>query len=199
MKKSSGADHHAEAGVDRELGEEIAAEPARGVVHRDRHAVQVARAEQADQPVAQILALQQDEDGDDEDDRGREQRAYHRHQDALRDLKRGQGRLMHLDRHRGRRRGGGGVRRCGHGFRLRLRAGDVAYLLGQGCRHALQTADRHGADGVDLLLHRVLVARHVAREARDLRADQPGDGENHAHRQHHGQDRRQHAPEPRPA
>ena len=37
----------------------------------DGGAVQVARADQADQPVAQILPLQQDEDRDDEDDRRR--------------------------------------------------------------------------------------------------------------------------------
>ena len=58
----------------RELGEEIPAQPAPAVVHGQRGAVQVVRSDQADQPVAQILALQQREDGDDEDDAERRQR-----------------------------------------------------------------------------------------------------------------------------
>ncbi len=68
------------AGIDAELRQEIAAEPAGRIVHRAGRAVQIAGSEQPDQPVAQILPLQQDEDGDDEDDEDGCERADHRAQ-----------------------------------------------------------------------------------------------------------------------
>ncbi len=76
------ADQEAERGIDRELGEEIARQAARRVVDSDGGAVQVARTEQADQTVAEILLLDEDEDRDDEDDADRLDRGEDRREEA---------------------------------------------------------------------------------------------------------------------
>ena len=66
----------------RKLGQEISAEPAGGIIHGHRGAVEIARAEQADHPVAQILPLHEDEDQHHEDDARGGQRLKHGQQDV---------------------------------------------------------------------------------------------------------------------
>ena len=80
------ADDHAKAGIEAELGQEIAAEPPPGLVHRHGGAVQIARAEQPDGAVAQILLLQQGEYRHHQNDACRRQRIQHRLQNALADV-----------------------------------------------------------------------------------------------------------------
>ena len=115
-------DDHAERGVHGKLGEQVARQPPRRVVHRDRGAVQVGGAEQPDHPIPQILALQQNEDRDDEHDGRCGQRFDNRRDDALRELNRRQVRLMHLHRDRLLRVGGWCRGRGGTRFGL---GGDV--------------------------------------------------------------------------
>ncbi len=88
--------HHAEGGVDGELGQVVAAEAVPGVVQRHGGALQVVGAEQPDHAVAQVLALHQHEDRHDEDDEQRRERAQHRLQHRLGQLHRRGRRRLHL-------------------------------------------------------------------------------------------------------
>ena len=55
--RQRGRDDEAESGVQQHLGQEIAAEPARRIVHGQRGALDVAEAEQPDETIAQIFSL----------------------------------------------------------------------------------------------------------------------------------------------
>ena len=70
-------DHHAEAGIHRQLGYEVSAEPLAGIVHGHRRPVQVGGTKETYEPVAQVLALHQNENRNYEhDDRGLEWSNY---------------------------------------------------------------------------------------------------------------------------
>ena len=74
-----------------------AAEPSRRVIHREGRAVQIARSGKSDEAVAQILALQKNEDDEDEDDEGPLQRRQRCSGDGLHNRKRPRIRLVNLD------------------------------------------------------------------------------------------------------
>ena len=111
------ADEDAEGGVEGELREEVAAQAPRGVVHGHGGAVEIARSEQADHAVAQILPLQQDEDQHHEDDAERGQRFGQRQKDVSRQFDRRGVRLVHLHG----QRAGFGIGRGGRRGRRLLR------------------------------------------------------------------------------
>ena len=91
-------DEGAIGGIDQNLAQEITAEPRRRVVHRGGGALHVGGAHQADQPVAQILALKQDENDEQDDDAGGGERRQHRAEHALQDLEGSRLGLADLDR-----------------------------------------------------------------------------------------------------
>src|SRR4051812_34016052 len=70
-EEQANADGQAIADVDRELHQQVAADPLGGIADRRRGAVYVAKAEQADHPIAKILTLQQYEDDEHEDNADR--------------------------------------------------------------------------------------------------------------------------------
>jgi hypothetical protein len=189
-----------EGGVERELGEVEAREPARRVVHGGGGAVQVARPEQPDHAVAQILALEQDEDQHHEGDAEHRQRVQDRRDEALRELERREIGLADLDRQR--------LLRLGRGLRRRLRRGrgrglillrrplDLASEVPHPGRQAAEDAFPQPAD---LVTDRLLVARQVARELGHLQPHDRAEGADHAERDEHRDDDREHPSEPQPA
>ena len=68
------ADDDAETDIEQHLRDEIARQPVGGVAHRRRRALQVAGADEADEAVAQVLALHEDENDEDRHERGGGQR-----------------------------------------------------------------------------------------------------------------------------
>ena len=82
------ADRNAVGDVHDQLHQQVAADPLAGVAQRLGRPVQIAGADQPDEPVAQVLPLQQHEhDEDDDDARGR-QRLDQRSDDGLQQLQR---------------------------------------------------------------------------------------------------------------
>ncbi|GJD78280.1 hypothetical protein NBEOAGPD_1494 [Methylobacterium gregans] len=168
-------DHHAERDVERELGQEEARQPARGVVDRGRGAAQVAGAGDADRPVPQVLALEQDEDREEQDQAGRGERVQDRPSESLKGL-------QHA-----------GLRRSDlHGQRVRGRARLALQLgLGRGLERVAEILDhvddareRAGvgggpAQGRDLVAHGQGVARQVGGELGALAGDETADTEQH--------------------
>src|SRR6185312_3684480 len=94
------SDYDAKAGVDRDLRQEIATEPACAIIERYSGPVQIAGADKKYEPVTQILSLKQDKNQKDNDDTSRRQRPGERPNDAADDLERGRRRRMNLDRDR---------------------------------------------------------------------------------------------------
>ena len=190
-------DHQAEAGVDGELGEEEAAQAAGGVVDGRGRLLQVGRAGEADHPVPQVLALDQDEDGEDDDQaRGRE-RAQERPGEAAQRLQRPRLRVQHLHRHGLARPGG----RTGVGLRHRRTA--VLEVLGHLLQHVDRPAERAGrqrgaAQRADLGLHRRAVLRQLGRELRHLARHHAAQGDEAPDGQEHHPDDRDAAGESRP-
>ena len=160
----------ARAEVHAQLRDEIAAQPPGGVVDRGGGAVQVARAEQTDQTVAQIFALQQDEDRDDQHDEGGLDRRNRRRQRALRELHRRERRLVHFDR--GRHGGRIARRASGEARRARLARRDALQRGGGAAHQRIGPADGFLLHRLDLLLDRHLILGQVACELHQLRPDQ---------------------------
>ena len=191
------ADEHAEGGVHAELGEEVGAEPARGVVHRHRRAVQVARPEQADHAVAQVLALHQQEHDDHQHDADRGQRLDDRAQHLLGEhQRRGLGllhphelRLGGVVARRGRRDGAGGVGLPGGG-------GDV---VTEALQQPVRLPEPALLEPRELPLHGGLILRQVAGQPRHLRADDRADAADHPEGEQDRDDHRGDAPEAQPA
>jgi hypothetical protein len=82
------ADKNAKRGVDRELGQKIFAETAGGIVHCNCGFMQIGRAKQPDQPVAQILFLQENENSNDDNNAHRRERREDGSQITLDELQR---------------------------------------------------------------------------------------------------------------
>ena len=76
-------------------------QPPPGIVHRSGSTVRIARAEQADQPVPEVVLLQKSEDRDHKDDPQLRDRSDDRLQDAPAELQHGRG-LRLGDDHRNR-------------------------------------------------------------------------------------------------
>ena len=152
--------------------------------------MEIAGAEQPDQPIPHILLLQQKEDSKDDDDADRLDRLEHRHEECLGHRERGGCRLLHGDGHGlpGDMAWGGGRRGRRQAARMMPSNGrDVAELARQR-RHAIgEEAPRR----LELLHDRRLVLRQVAGEVGDLRADQRRDEQDDGQRQQHGEDDRQ--------
>ena len=88
------------ASVHKGLKQKKSAEPPRRVIHRQGRAVQIARSGKPDEAVAQILALQKNEDDEDDDDEGRLQRRKRGSGDGLHNGERPPRSLVNLDRDR---------------------------------------------------------------------------------------------------
>jgi hypothetical protein len=88
------------AQVDAELGKKIAAQAVRRLVDRDRGPVQIARTKQPNESIAEILALQKDENGDYQHDTRRFKWTEDRGKKTLSERDRRHGRLLDCDRHR---------------------------------------------------------------------------------------------------
>jgi hypothetical protein len=97
-KIEANGDDDAEGSVHKGLDQKKPAEPPRRVVHREGRAVQIARSGKPDETVAQILALQKNEDDKDADDEGRLQRRKRGSGDCLHDGERPPRRLVNLGR-----------------------------------------------------------------------------------------------------
>jgi hypothetical protein len=61
-------DEHAEGGIERKLRQKVFAQPPHRVVEGDRRAMQIAGADQPNEPVAEIVLLQKDEQRDHQHD-----------------------------------------------------------------------------------------------------------------------------------
>ena len=188
-------DDDAHADIDAELREEIARQPPRGFVHRGGRAMQVARAEQADQPVAQIFALQQDEDRDDEHDAGRLQRTDHRRQETAAPVPAATATARALRRASAGRSATrpGCPRSCSLPARARATGASARATRLPSNSSARPTVTFCTA--FDLAFDRHLILRQVAGKLRDLGADQRADGRQHRQRDQHGDDHRRHLPE----
>jgi hypothetical protein len=155
--------------------------------------VEIARPEQPDQAVAQILALQEDENDDDQNDAGGRQRMDDRGQKVSREREGRQRGLANLDGGRpliGRRPGRGGGGRVLGGFL------DLAVEPTHDVR---QTPDGALAQGGDLLPDGGLVERDVAGELRHLQSNHAAERQENAERHQHGDDHRRHPGEMQPA
>ena len=177
------------AAFTRKLGEQVARQPPRRVVHRDRGAVQVGRAEQPDHPIPQVLALQQNEDRDDQHDGSCGQRFDNRRDDALRKLDCRQVRLMHLHRDRLLRVGGWCRGRGGSRFGF---GGDddMSRLADEAAREIRHAGQHELLHRIDLLLDRERVARHLLGQSGHLRADQAAECQDHREGEQHGKQHR---------
>jgi len=187
------ANQHAEARVEHELIEEKPAQARRGVVERRGRALQIVGARQPDQTVPEILALNQDEDHEDDDDPRRCQRRYERSDQRAQALQRAGIGLQHLHRDRPdaglrSRAGGQRISRCDRLGLVQLLAEILEHLGGTLERG---TAARHAAHRLDLGQDGCLVLRQVAGQAVELRRDDAPESENdHEGEQHdadHGQ------------
>jgi hypothetical protein len=148
--------------------------------------VQVGGAKQPDQPVAQVLALQQHEDGDDQNDDGGGQRIDDRGDDPLGNLYRRRLRLVDLHCHR---------LLFSRDFGFRLRRGGRIELLPQPAHHLVRLAQCKILHRIDLVADRRRVARHLLRQCGYLAADQPADGKDDAQRQDDGKQDGRHTPQ----
>ncbi len=98
--------------------QEVSAEPEGGVVERLGGAVQIVRADQADESITQVVSLQKNKDNKNDHDASRGQRGQKRRHNAAENLDRARRGLVHLDLHAVR-----AVGRCrDHGL-LRSRPG----------------------------------------------------------------------------
>jgi hypothetical protein len=93
-------DDDAEGSVHKRLNQKKSAEPPGRVIHRQGRALQIARSGKPDKAVAQILALQKNEDDVDDDDEGRLQWRQRGSGDGLHNSERPRLRLVNLDRNR---------------------------------------------------------------------------------------------------
>jgi hypothetical protein len=75
------------------------AQARRGIVERGRGLAQIVRARELDEAIAQILALEEDEDHEDRDNAGRSQRPQQRRDQRRDALQRRRRRLAHLNRY----------------------------------------------------------------------------------------------------
>ena len=82
------ADGDAVGRVHHQLHQQVAADPGGGVVEGLRALLEVARAGELDEAVAQVLPLEQHEDHEDDDKAGGGERSEQRADDGLNDLKR---------------------------------------------------------------------------------------------------------------
>ena len=189
------ADQHAEAGVERGLREQIAAETPSGVIQTLGGALQIVRAGEANEPVTNILPLEQEEHHEDDDDAGGCQRLNQRADDGLDDLQCRRIGLMYFDRHRLRRLGGMRHLIClicrGRGLAVGRRRGP-GDLAGETPQHARRASDDAAAGGrtaqrVDLVFDVALIGRQILGQVRELAANDRADAEDHQKRQ---QDRR---------
>ena len=154
-----------------------------GVVHSDRGAVEVGRAEQADHAVTQVLALHQQEDDHDQDDAERGQRRDDRLEHLLRDDERRGLLLRQTDQERLLLRGACVLR----GGRGGVTAGRRRVLVDRDGRLVDQRGgvpQDSGLQPLDLGLHRVLVLRQLPREVGELQADDTADAEQHGEGEH---------------
>ena len=148
-----------------------------------------------DQPVAQILSLQQDEDRDDEDDAGGFQWPEDRRQDPLRQLPGGADGRRALGRRRGtgRRRRGRGIGPGRRGLGMGQAAGQAEAVSEGG-----KAPQRGLPQGFDLVLDRRGIARSITRQLRHLRADKPADQQYGAKGEQHREQRGDDPPQPQP-
>ena len=148
--------------------------------------MQVARTEQPDQPVAQVLALQQDEDRDDEDDGRGQQRRDDGCEDPLGELHGRRLRLVHLDRDHLRLVPGGRVRRRRARFGGLCGVG-IIELTAKPANDRGHAAEQDLLCRVDLLLNGTRIARHVRSQFGELGADHRRERQDDTEGQHHGQ------------
>jgi len=97
-------DHHPEGAIQKELDQEQPAEARRGVVECGGGALQVIRPRQPDEPITEILSLQQNKDDENDDNAGRRQRMKQRRDQGSQALQRARIGLAHLDRNGRERR-----------------------------------------------------------------------------------------------
>ena len=181
-------DEGAIGGIDQHLTQEVAGEPRRRVIHGGGGALHVGGAHQADQPVAQILALQQDENDEQDDDAGGGERRQHRAKHALQNLEGPRLGLSDLDGDglvgsrlfKARRRGGALWHRP-------CPLGDLVLDALERARDIVEGAGRFRrfAQGRDLACKHVLIARQVARKLRDLVREHPAKSEDDGEGQRH--------------
>ena len=174
-------DQRAIGGVDQHLAQEVAAEPRRRVCHGRGGTLEIRAAEQPDEPVAQILALEQDEDNEQKHDAGGGERRQQRADDGL--IETPSRRLGRLDLDRDRRvarlqrrradawRGGRACRLV----ELLLQVGQHVACPFQHLRFARGVAQRR-----DLLRQRGAVVRQVGGELGRLARHHPAKGEDEA-------------------
>ena len=93
-------DDDAEGSVHKRLNQKKSAEPPGRVIHRQGRALQIARSGKPDEAIAQILALQKNEDDENDDDEGRLQWRQRSSGDGLHNREWPRLRLVNLDRNR---------------------------------------------------------------------------------------------------
>jgi hypothetical protein len=146
--------------------------------------MQVARAEQADQAVAQILTLQQDKDGHDQHDEGRLKRRDGWRKRSLCQLHRRERRFVHFDGHGWLR--GVPARSAETARRRRARRRDPLQRQRGFAQQDIGAADSLFLHGLNLLFDGDLILRQIGRElddlCRDERARAQHDGEREEHR-----------------
>jgi hypothetical protein len=96
-KAQSQPNDDSEGRVDSGQGQEVPAEPLRSVIEGLRGPVQIIRADETDESVAQIASLEQDEDHKNDDDRCRREWGQQGRENALHDLDRPRRRLVHFN------------------------------------------------------------------------------------------------------
>src|ERR1700730_2894502 len=167
-KIEANGDDDAEGSVHKGLKQKESAEPSRRVVHGEGRAVQIARSGKPDETVAQILALQKNEDDEDDDDEGRLQRRKRVSGDGLHNGERPPRRLLTLDRDRRRVFLTLGrlvlwlVRRRGHARRSRPMRINFAEMLQRGRNFSKEGVIGGGiAQLVDFGIDRRLIFRQI--------------------------------------
>ena len=199
------ADRYAVGRIHDQLHQQISPDPPGGVVQRLGRARQVARSDQADHPIAQIVPLQQHEDHENDDDAGCGERADKRADHRLDQFARGRLGLLHDDGDRlaflGR---DNAILLRGLLGLLLLRLFDLAAKVAQHPRGTLEqtSARRRFHEGIDLALDIGLIGGQARGEVRDLQADDPHEADDqHEGQRHHEEDGRQigHAQPPQPA
>ena len=194
------ADGNADSDVHDQLHQQIPADPLGGVAQGLGCPVQIAGAEEPDEPVAQVLPLQQHEHDEDDDDAGGRQRLDQRSDDGLQQLQRRGVGLPDLNRDRLWLDGFRLERRCV--FLRRRRLGRLLDVLPEVAQHLPRALDKAAAgcarlQGTDLLADIVLIPRQAGPKFGDLPGDdEPEDEDAQESKDHHGEHRggSRHAP-----
>ena len=174
------SDHDAKGRIQGELHEEEATETACRVVERRGRLLQILRAGKLDEPIPEILALQENEDDENDRDAGGRERLQQRRNQRGDAFQRTRRRLTHLDRDRSRLLPGRGrLRRCP----ARRGVLGLVELLAEILQHvggAFERAAgrRRATQRLDLFAHGGLVARQIAGQLIELCRDHPPDAGN---------------------